>query len=713
MEPNRELALERAYMERVRQRLFDLIEQSRQQSIGHEESIRAIMSDTWDELRRKPTALSPEDLQQLSAEVHRVTARQRFVNDYAERSCRMLLNPYFARIDFRAEGEAEADRFVIGLYNLPDEKGDILVCDWRAPVCSLYYSALPGPASYMSPGGEVAGTLELKRRYRIVDGELRYYVDTRQNIDDSALLDILSGSASSRMRQIVSTIQAEQNAAIRSEEKRLVAVVGSAGSGKTSVAMHRAAYLMYQRRDQLDASRIQILSPGSAFSEYISTVLPELGEENIRSRTMQSIVEEILGTRVESPAQQSDQLLSRPSELRRLSVSWKSGADMLRRLRAFAERIEQSGPQFGDVVAGGECLMRGEELRSMYGRELTLLTPAQKLTRMLGTLETRLSDREERLYCRYEKMYGGKYKGRELAMVCRTAVAQDMQPIRSALRHTLAPKPEEMLERVYEDAPEELRQAFLENRQAGILWWEDALAEAWLLVRLGFVRGDGQIYHLLVDEAQDLSDTALSLLHVYHQNARVTLLGDPMQRTCPAMPPCVPEEWSACFEAEDAPVYHLSRAYRSTLPIARLCNAILPGGERLDPFGREGEMPRVEVYSESALKSALNGLREDGFRSIAILTRTQEQAEALSGLLENVYRLDGGELDADYERNDNIVACFQLVKGLEFDAVIAVWPDCELTDGERRRIYTACSRALHRVVLLAEEPLVRALGIVL
>ena len=205
----------------------------------------------------------------------------------------------------------------------------------------------------------------------------------------------------------------------------------------------------------------------------------------------------------------------------------------------------------------------------------------------------------------------------------------------------------------------------------------------------------------------------MALLHAYYPNARVTLLGDPMQRTCPGLPECKPENWGDCFGAKDADVFHLTRCYRSTLPITRLCNALLPGGERLNPFGREGEMPQVAQYSEALLKETLANLRKQNYASIAVITRTQAQADSLSARLSNVYRLDGGEADLNYESTDNVVACYYQVKGMEFDAVIVVWPEAELTDDERRRLYTACSRALHSVTLLAGGKLIKELGIVL
>ena len=702
---------EREYTARVQQLLLAVIEQAQEIAGSHADSIRAIIADAWDELRLRPTALSPEDMQQLSAEVDRFAARRQFVQDLAHRSHIMLMNPFFGRVDFVEKGTDTVEKIVIGLYSLPDEKGNLMVHDWRAPICSLYYDALPGDVSYRAPEGEIVGQMTLKRQYRMEHGQLKYYVDTQLNIDDDVLLDILSGSASQHMRQIVSTIQSEQNAAIRCDDKKVVSVVGSAGSGKTSVAMHRAAFLMYRRRDLMDASKIQILSPSTAFSEYISTVLPELGEENIRARTLHAVVEEILGKKVEHPIRQLNRLLTEDVELRTLSVGYKCTQEFMHLLRRYADAFAAVGPDFEDVYLDDQLLIQRDELRKMYKSEFTLLTPAQRLTRMHATLDTRIASWEEKLYKQYEQSFSDSYNGRELTFVAKMAVSQRLQPVRQQLVRMLELKGNTLLKKALREAPEILRESYEENQQAGLTWWEDAVAEAYLMVRLGFAAPDKTIYHLLVDEAQDYSETALALLHAYLPNARVTLLGDPMQRTCPGMPACRPENWGDCFGVENAPVFHLSRCYRSSLPIGQLCNAILPGGEKLIPFGREGEKPLIAQYSEKLLKEKLSQFRDAGYQSIAVVTRTQAQADSLSAKLDNVYRLDGGDEDLNYESTDNVVSCYHLTKGLEFDAVIVVWPDCELTDGERRRLYTACSRALHRVALLGGGKLIQELGI--
>ena len=420
-----------------------------------------------------------------------------------------------------------------------------------------------------------------------------------------------------------------------------------------------------------------------------------------------------MGKKVEKPIEQTESLLTTENEVREKSVKYKCGKKFLERLNEFTESFAAFGPDFGNVRLDGQILIRKEELRKMYKNEFSLLTPAQRVNRMNATLESRITSWEESMYVQYEQQFENKYSGKELKFVCKMAVSQRLQPVKKLLRNMMDVKSSTLMRMVLKDSNAALRNAFYENTQADITWWEDAVAEAYVMVSLGFVQPDKSIYHLIVDECQDYSEPALALLHLYYPNAKVTLLGDPKQRTCPAMPPCEPKNWGMCFGDEKAEVFKLSKCYRSTLPIARLCNAILPDKDRLEPFGREGAMPQILPYNKEAVQKKLAEFRASGHRSIAIITRTQALAVELSECLENVFRLDGGDEDLHYESNDTVVSSFQPVKGLEFDAVIVVWPDCEVTDDERRRLYTACSRALHSAALLADPALIAKLGIVL
>ena len=708
-----ELTREQQYTARVQQLLLAVIERSKDYSQGHMQSIRMLLADTWEELRLKPTALSVQDMEQLSTEVDRFLARKALTDNLAARYERMLMKPFFARVDFRENGSDATEKIVIGLYSLKDTDGEILVHDWRAPVCSLYYDSMPGRVSYQSPSGEISGEMTLKRQYKMENGRLEYYVDTDVGIDDDLLLDILSGATSRHIRQIVSTIQEEQNRAIRFGNAPLLSVIGGAGSGKTSVAMHRAAYLMYRHRDHLDAKRIAILSPSNSFSEYISTVLPELGEENTSAVTMHKIISDMIDARVEIPLLQTDALLDEGNTLRRDSVRFKSGKEFLQLLRAFADEFSRTGPEFEDVTLAGSRLISRAELERLYRFDYKLLNPALRITRIQTVLDSRLSQWEKSLYAQYEKQFVGSYRGKDLEIATRFAVSHRLQPVRQQVKRMLGIDPLRLYARALQNAPAPIRDAARENAETRTVWFEDAPGICFLMLRLGFAAPDKNIRHLIVDEAQDYSDAALAMLASYFSAAQVTLLGDPKQRTCPALPPCDPSRWNDCFGIPDAPVVNLTRCYRSTLPITRLCNAILPDSEQVVPFGREGESPKVRLMSDDAIREAVREFVDAGCGSIAVVTRTLAEAKRIAELIPKAHLLDGSDEDILTDPDDIAVGGYHLMKGLEFDAVVVAWPDARLSDGERRRLYTACSRALHKLTLIGGEGLIRDLGIVL
>ena len=233
------------------------------------------------------------------------------------------------------------------------------------------------------------------------------------------------------------------------------------------------------------------------------------------------------------------------------------------------------------------------------------------------------------------------------------------------------------------------------------------------MVRLGFATPDKSMRHILVDEAQDYPDIALRFLSGYYPAAQVTLLGDVSQRTCPGMPPCNPRAWGADFMAPDAPLIELTRSYRSTQPITRLCNALLPDEPHAREFGREGEFPVIEPFDRERLSTVVGAWRAQGMKQVAVITRSQSEAAKLAKAIKGSILLTGGDDDMLPEAGGVVVSGYHLIKGLEFDAVAVVWPDVELTDGERRRLYTACSRALHQLHLMCDEALRRDLGIVL
>ena len=705
-----QLQEEQLFTARVQQLLSAAIEKAKGFADGNMESIRLMLVDAWEELRLKPTALSPKDLEQISQEVHHYLARYDRNKQNEKQFTQMLLNPFFARVDFREAGAEEIEKIVIGLYSLTDPAtGKNVVYDWRAPVCALYYDSMPGEVSYTCPDGIMRGQMLLKRQYKMENGRLAYYIDTEMSIEDELLLDILSGATDNHMRQIVSTIQKEQSVAVRYDNVKLLCVVGAAGSGKTSVAMHRAAYLMYRHRDSLDSKRIIILSPSNAFGEYISTVLPELGEENTRSRTLHEIMTSLLGAQVELPVRQLGRLTDAEYTLRRESVQYKSGAAFLKKIRAYCAHYRTHGPDFEDVIIEGQVLAEAKQLKYMYTKEFSILSPALRMLRIQTVLNQRLETWTSALEKQYENSMIGRFKGKQLATAARMAAMQRLYPARALIKRMTETDPLRLFANMMQDAPEALREAAEENAQARCVWWEDAAAIACIMLELGFTQPDKNIRHLIVDEAQDYSHAALRALSLYYPNAKVTLLGDPRQRTCPGMEACRPEEWASCFGLKEAPVLTLGKCYRSTLPITRFLNSLLPETEAIIPFGREGDKPAVLEYDESAVVEAVKQMRTE-YRRVAVVTRTAKQADSLSRKIEGAYLLDGDD-DSLYESDDIAVACYHMLKGMEFDAVAVVWPDIEIDDGERRRLYTACSRALHKLMFFADKATIDRLEI--
>ena len=221
---------------------------------------------------------------------------------------RMQEVPYFGRIDFIEEGTSDVERIYIGISTLTDTSGEnFLIYDWRAPVSSVYYDYQPGPAKYATPGGVIHGILEKKWQYIIRGGIIQSMFDTSLTIGDEILQQVLGKGTDKHMHNIVATIQQEQNQIIRHDHGRMLIVQGAAGSGKTSAAMQRIAYLLYKYRDMLNADQIILFSPNSMFNSYVSNVLPELGEENMQQVTFQEYL---------------DHRLKSDFKLRILTINW-------------------------------------------------------------------------------------------------------------------------------------------------------------------------------------------------------------------------------------------------------------------------------------------------------------------------------------------------------------------------------------------------------
>lgn len=274
---------------------------------------------------------------------------------HRQRLARLVVRPYFGRIDFVRDGGNTADQIYIGVHHFDDgDEATALIHDWRAPVSTTFYDYETGPAAYESPGGVVTGRVVLKRQFQIRNGEIELMLDSAVNVMDDLLQRELSRSSDDRMKQIVATIQRDQNAIIRNSEAPVLVIHGVAGSGKTSIALHRIAFLLYRFKETLLSKDILIISPNAVFSDYISNVLPELGEEAVDQIGMDALAGEILGPKVrfQTAVEQAAQLQTSDDEQLQRRIAFKASVEFLRQLDEYADHVERSTSAAEDTWIG-------------------------------------------------------------------------------------------------------------------------------------------------------------------------------------------------------------------------------------------------------------------------------------------------------------------------------------------------------------------------
>ncbi|OAX48714.1 RNA polymerase recycling motor HelD [Paenibacillus sp. AD87] len=296
---------------------------------------------------------------------------------------RLLPSPYFGRIDFQEKGLAHIDQIYIGVSSFVDQDGlSFLIYDWRTPIASMYYDSSPGVASYVTPIGRIDGTIELKRQFQIHNGEINNMFDANETIGDQLLQQVLGKGADSQMKSIVATIQKEQNAIIRNDTSRMLIVQGAAGSGKTSAALQRVAYLLYKHRQTISADQIVLFSPNPMFGSYISTVLPELGEDNMQQTTFQQFLDYWLGSslRPEDVFDQIEYVLTAHEapgyEARLQGIEYKASDAFLQALQNYGNWLGQEGMRFNSIRFRNRNLITAEQMRDKfygYDRSLPLL----------------------------------------------------------------------------------------------------------------------------------------------------------------------------------------------------------------------------------------------------------------------------------------------------------------------------------------------------
>lgn len=647
---------------------------------------------------------------------------------------RLKDNPYFGRIDFREKGSSEVDRIYLGIGSLLDQdEENFLVYDWRAPVSSLYYDYPPGPAEFETPSGTITGEMELKRQFVIRRGEIVSLFDTGVTIGDELLQEVLGKHADAQMKSIVATIQKEQNLIIRNERAQLLVVQGAAGSGKTSAALQRVAYLLYRYREWLSADQIVLFSPNPMFNSYVSTVLPELGEENMQQTTLITYLEHRLGKLfdLEDPFVQMEYTLScmgEPGyEARMAGIRFKAGLDFMKLIERYVEHLAKEGMVFRGLKFRGEPLIAPKRIReAFYSLEPEMKIPnrlkwlTEWLVKELDELakeerkkhwveeEVQLLDKDEYVQAynqlqkkkRFRENTFDDYE-REEDLLGEMVVRKHFKPLRRGIKRLRFLNMTRMYLQLFADpsfvrkfAPdielperwEEICEGTVERLERGELAFEDATPYLYFKELIEGFQTNNVVRHVFVDEAQDYSLFQFAFLRRLFPRAKMTLLGD-LNQSIFAHAAAGGTGFTALASLlgmEEAEMIELKRSYRSTRPIIEFTQQMVAGGEKIEAFNRDGRKPTVTLVGQEAelprrVASRIQEMQAAGHGNIAVICKTaKESRAAFDALLElqadQTAPIEGqmrliGKETSSFEEGVVVIPAY-LAKGVEFDAVI-------------------------------------------
>ncbi|WP_078381959.1 RNA polymerase recycling motor HelD [Sutcliffiella halmapala] len=752
---NSEYKQEQKRVDSVMEIISEQISRLEAEKSQHRNEVVNIRKHFWDEIKVNTDTFDDylETIIGLRQEAQALSVSQSAHRHASKRLStlrRMQDIPYFGRIDFIEEGDSTQEKVYIGISSLTDESGDnFLIYDWRAPISNVYYDYQPGPAKYVTPGGVIEGILEKKWQYLIRGGELQSMFDTSLTIGDEILQQVLGKGTEKHMHSIVATIQHEQNRIIRHDHGRLLIVHGAAGSGKTSAAMQRIAYLLYKYRDTLNADQIILFSPNTMFNSYVSNVLPELGEENMQQVTFQEYLDHRLSKefQVENPYDQLEYVLTAANspahKTRVASIQFKASTQFFEAIHAYRKSLELAGMLFKGLHFRGQPFVTTKELVDRFYSSDTSLRFHNRLEKLKDWLLKKIKEAEKvernKLWVQeeiellsneeYHKVhrYLAKKRGfkrEELAdyemepkALAGLIVRQKLKPLRKQIREfhfvditglykQLFADPQMIQQWIEGEAPVEwadICQETQEKLDAGKIFYEDATPL--LLMKeliLGF-QSNSAIKQVIIDEAQDYSPFQFEFLKRLFPSARMTVLGDFNQAIFAHASEMVDFQALIGLYGQDATeVINMTRSYRSTKPIIEFTRRLVPNGEKIIPFERDGERPvltKLMDHTElhKCIASKVAELRNLQYNSIAIICKSAEESkhayEALS-TIEGIKHLKVGSLE--YEQGVVVIPSY-LAKGIEFDAVI-IYNASEQVYGDeslRRTFYTSCTRAMH------------------
>ena len=629
--------------------------------------------------------IDPHEIRSMRESILNHFALGESVINKHKRLTKILAIPYFGRIDFLEKKEnSKVMPIYIGIHTFYDpESRATLIHDWRAPVSSMFYDHELGEAGYRSPSGEIKGVISLKRQYRIRGGKMEFMIESALTVHDDILQKELSSNADDKMKNIVATIQREQNRIIRNEDIRTLIIQGVAGSGKTSIALHRIAYLLYTFRDSISSKDILIISPNKVFSDYISNVLPELGEETVPETSMEQILSGVLEHKYKYQTYFGlvNELLEKPSSSLIDRIAYKASFGFISELDKFILHIENTYFKAADVK-----LTKYITIPAPFIEEQYLRFNRYPIRRRFDAMADYMLDMLKIQYAFTVTTAGRNLLKKEIRLMF--AGNNDIQVYKDFFKWTNNP-------------------GMFKMRKGHTLEYSDLVPLAYLHLAL---EGNGnqpfRVKHLLIDEMQDYSPIQYKVIQKLFP-CRKTVLGDAGQSVNPYGSSTAETIQKSLTASE---IMKLCKSYRSTFEITDFAQKIHPNAE-LEPVARHGEKPQILQFGSaveelSGIMGLISTYRKSGYKSLGIICKTEQQARKMADMLKS-YANDISFLSSQSSAfvQGIVITSAHMAKGLEFDEVIIPQTDERnyRSEIDKSMLYVAVTRAMHRLTLTFHE----------
>lgn len=739
---NSEEALEQKHLDNIMKQIKER-EKSLKKSIKSAEGeARNLNSHFFDDVKldydgystSMETALSIHQQQQLLSEREHAWQHSAKQLDTVER---LEKRPYFARVDFKEQGEKKPETIYIGLGSFADKNDHFLIYDWRAPISSIYYDGKLGEVSYNSPEGKITVDMTKKRQFMIEDGKIVNMFDTNESIGDQMLLEVLSEKSSTQMKSIVTTIQQEQNKIIRNTSADLLFVQGAAGSGKTSAILQRIAFLLYRYRGNLTSSDVIMFSPNQLVNDYIKNVLPEMGEQNMVQMTYwQFVARRLPGMNVENlfkqfEDQNADTNISK----------FKDSVNFFNLVTRYAKHLNKRGVVFKNIYfrdkkkpyfdkekikeiyysynenynLANRIDATREELIKMLNRKIA---PEARKAWVARTIEGMSQSELNELYDRPDQEFESEAK--EEAFLGRKIVLKALKGVHKRILHNhfinmraqylsflrAVPKMVDLAKWNIDEEDwmhhiDEVKENFKKHDIA----ITDVSAYLYLYDLITGRRTDYEMRYAFIDEIQDYTPFQLAYLKYNFPRAKFTMLGDLNQAIFTKDESrSLLKQISGLFDPEKIDVVQLTKSYRSTKQLTNFTKQILRQGEKIEAFNRQGPKPVIwgRDGDEQAIDVLVDVLRDNEKRKMttAIITKDLAGAKFVHEKLSEKGEKSTLIATANQRLVDGtLVIPSYLAKGLEFDAVV-MWgankKNYHQLD-ETQLVYTITSRAMYKL----------------